>query len=353
MPPFGAIGPGFVDIESTVYAPPPSAQEQREHPSALVATCALMSQHACHLPNELVHIVLQYLRPFLARRVRTFRGHSGPVLCLAVLKRLLFSGSDDTTVRVWDSTGSCLRVLSEHRGAVRCMVTWRHRVLSGSADGTVRVWDCKGSPAQALISGHGPVLCMATLSQKLFTGTVGGTIRMWSRHGELLKSMDGHRGTVWCMASFKGRLFSGSTDGAIRMWTEEGQPLKELPGHRETVCAIVGLNNVLCTLSIGSTLRTWNADGEFCTEITCGRDRCVTQLSGRLVSGSVDRTLQLWDVGDADLSRTSPTDRSASAVRRQRLIKQVKAHEGPVLCVAGVGRHLFSGAEDGTIALWT
>lgn len=53
---------------------------------------------------------------------------------------------------------------------------------------------------------------------------------------------------------------------------------------RETVCAIVGLNNVLCTLSIGSTLRTWNADGEFCTEITCGRDRCVTQLSGRCPS---------------------------------------------------------------------
>jgi WD40 repeat protein len=55
---------------------------------------------------------------------QTFKGHSGPVVCLQFQdpKREILSGSRDTTLKVWDArTLKCITTLSGHRDWIRCL----------------------------------------------------------------------------------------------------------------------------------------------------------------------------------------------------------------------------------------
>src|SRR6185436_11268748 len=73
-------------------------------------------------------------------------GHTGPVNALALSPdgRFLVSGSEDLTLKIWDTaTGNVLRTLSGHDQPVLAAdISPDGRLIaSGSADQTVRLWD--------------------------------------------------------------------------------------------------------------------------------------------------------------------------------------------------------------------
>jgi WD40 repeat protein len=77
--------------------------------------------------------------------VRELKGHKAYVTSLSTLKDgvTLASGSQDRTVRLWDTiTGVCLCVLRGHTEGVTAVATLSDgvTVASGSYDGTVRLW---------------------------------------------------------------------------------------------------------------------------------------------------------------------------------------------------------------------
>ena len=74
---------------------------------------------------------------------QTFRGGSG-VYCLAVLNNdLLASGSADNTIRIWNiQNGSLNKTLLGHTGAVNSILVRNNDYLvSGSTDRTLKIWD--------------------------------------------------------------------------------------------------------------------------------------------------------------------------------------------------------------------
>ncbi|KAI4356870.1 hypothetical protein L6164_000856 [Bauhinia variegata] len=73
--------------------------------------------------------------------VASLSGHTRAVVCLAVGGKMLFSGSTDHSIKVWDvDTLQCTMTLNGHTDVVMSLICWDHFLLSCSLDGTVKVW---------------------------------------------------------------------------------------------------------------------------------------------------------------------------------------------------------------------
>nr|XP_034313400.1 E3 ubiquitin-protein ligase TRAF7-like isoform X7 [Crassostrea gigas] len=77
--------------------------------------------------------------------VVTLKGHTGTVYSMAVLHTSsgtkVFSASYDRSLRVWSMDNMiCTQTLLRHQGSVACLAVSRGRIFSGSVDSTVKVW---------------------------------------------------------------------------------------------------------------------------------------------------------------------------------------------------------------------
>ena len=82
-------------------------------------------------------------------------GHTRTVTCLLTAGRLLFSGSMDGTIRVWDlESGACGFVCEAHTAAdqqhagVMSMLLWEGHLVSAGLDGRIKVWSGVGGPLE-------------------------------------------------------------------------------------------------------------------------------------------------------------------------------------------------------------
>jgi len=87
------------------------------------------------------------------------RGHTNYVRSMALSPdgKLLVSGSNDGTVRIWDmETGKEIRYLSGHTDFVHSVTFSSDGALiaSGSEDKTVRIWDVKNGVQMMCLQGH-------------------------------------------------------------------------------------------------------------------------------------------------------------------------------------------------------
>lgn len=93
----------------------------------------------------------------------------------------MFSGSYDTSVRVWNvSTLTCKAALQGHGGAVRALVSSPSRVFSGSDDFTIKVWDTETLRCVKTLEGHEDNVRVLAVGEKyMFSGSWDKTIRVW------------------------------------------------------------------------------------------------------------------------------------------------------------------------------
>mgnify|MGYP001187721544 CR=1 FL=1 len=223
-------------------------------------------------------------------------------------------------------------------------------LASGSNDKTIKLWDTESGALQQSLEGHSngeEIVAFAPDGSKLASGSHDNTIKLWDITScELLNSLQGHSSYVSSVSfSTDGRrLASGSYDKTIKLWdSESGALLQTLVGHHDYVTSVAFSpdGRELASGSWDNTIKLWDITSGELLNILKGHLSYVTSVAfspdgRRLASGSADNTIRLWDVESGALLQT------------------LEDQNGDANSVAFSpdGRRLASGSSDGTIRIW-
>ncbi|KAF9002031.1 WD40-repeat-containing domain protein [Cyathus striatus] len=180
--------------------------------------------------------------------------------------KMLFSASDDGTIRLWDLTlRTCVRQFTGHMGQVQSMKL----LLSGDCDVDIPpvIQNDSENESQSSTTAT-PPLPQFTQSLKkanpiLISGSLDNTIKLWDiETGKPVRTFFGHIEGVWSVASDKMRLVSGSHDRTIKVWSkEEGRCTATLVGHEAAVsCVALGEDKIVSGSDDG-TVKVWSFAG--------------------------------------------------------------------------------------------
>ncbi|GAB4845207.1 hypothetical protein Ancab_038618 [Ancistrocladus abbreviatus] len=287
-----------------------------------------------------------------------FKGHKGVVTCIMFHpdpnRLLLFSGSDDATVRVWDLvTKKCIATMEKHFSAVTSLAVSEDGgvLLSAGRDKVVNLWDlsdyaCKITvPTYEVLeavcvihSGNTFYSCLSSCKSgkdrsgppAFYFVTVGerGIVRIWNSEGAVClfeqkasdvafssDSDDLRRGFtaatmlpsdqgLLCITADQQFLFYSARKG-----TEEAFDLilgKRLIGYNEEIVDMKFLGEDEDLLAVATNLeqvRVYDLSSMSCSYVLAGHtdivlclDTCISSCGKTLiVTGSKDNSVRLWD----------------------------------------------------------
>ncbi|KAJ1309824.1 hypothetical protein OPQ81_006589 [Rhizoctonia solani] len=238
--------------------------------------------------------------------VRTLEGHTEGVVCLNYDSNVLASGSVDTTVKVWNfRTGECF-TLRGHRDWVNAVHLWDgpgseakgdqeldldpgKMLFSASDDGTIRLWDLNLRTCIRQFTGHvGQVQSIRLVMLDGGCGDDDKQVRQQEKDGRLREEKNGPVPV----------LISGSLDNTIRIWdVESGKARKTLFGHIEGVWSVQSDKLRVVSASHDRTIKVWNHGDGTCVATLVGHRGAVTCLAlgdDKIVSGSDDGDIRVW-----------------------------------------------------------
>ncbi|KAJ2459105.1 hypothetical protein GGF42_001663 [Coemansia sp. RSA 2424] len=223
--------------------------------------------------------------------------HGESIYCLQFdAHNRLFSGSRDTTVKVWHladahSQITPLATLRAHSGSVLTLQADDAELITGSSDATVCVWDLRSF----------------TIVHRL-------------RHADAVLSL--RFNAKWLVTACKDRL--------VRVWRRDRgySDMFELRGHSVAVNAVHVFGDMLVSASGDRSLKIWDLERRTCVLTLADHTRGVACLDcdGHfIVSGSSDRSIRIWSIATrrcertihnahADLVRTLAFDRAMDVI---------------------------------------
>ena len=289
------------------------------------------------------------------REIRTFSGNTAAVTAVAFSPdgQTVLSNSRDRTLKLWDvATGQEIRTFPGGTNGVSSVAYSPdgRMALSDSEDSTLKLWDVATGQEIRTFSGNTAAVIAVAFSpdgRTALSGSEDGTLELWDvTSGREIRTFSGQRDQVTSVAfSPDGRTaLSGAADGALELWdVTSGQEIRTFAGKTAAVTSVAFSPDGQMVLSSldDNTLKLWDVASGRGVRIFSGHSNIANSVAfspdGRTVlSGSRDWTLRLWDVSTG---------------------KEIRTFAGYTNSVSSVafspdGRTVLSGYWDGKLKLW-
>lgn len=264
----------------------------------------------------------------------------------------MITGDADETVTLWDvRTGQAVRRFSGHHGDVSHVLSTPDGayIVSSSADKTMKVWNSSTARCFRTIAiGNEELTCCAISvdGKRLLTGGSKGSVRLWSfdtrwfganflepavcrpKTFEELTSL--HDSFIQAVHDFQTAWQEANKSHALEVFDR----LRAMPGFCWTSEAVALRNRLAAGTTRGrlkssSFVRSFQGHRDAVTSLDPGPDSLT------LVTGSLDGTAMVWDVG------------SGRSIRRLDLQSPVKEAR-----FVAESRRILTLTEDATLRVW-
>ncbi|KAL2753043.1 hypothetical protein ACRALDRAFT_1011704, partial [Sodiomyces alcalophilus JCM 7366] len=277
-------------------------------------------------------------------------GHLDSIYCLQFDESKIVTGSRDRTIRIWDMhTFECRLVIGppnvvnnpsllvdsegqpvhhavlqdgthtapstpdvatfpmHHQASILCLQYDDRILVTGSSDSTCIVYSVRSGyrPIRRLRAHSAAVLDLAFDDRHIVTCSKDVSICVWDREtGTLLRRLRGHAGPVNAVQLRGNTIVSCSGDFRVKLWNvDTGKNIREFVGHTKGLACSQFTEDGRFVASAGNdkVIRIWDANtGDCVREIQAHeglvRSLHVDSVSGRLVSGSYDTDIKVFDM---------------------------------------------------------
>jgi len=218
-------------------------------------------------------------------------------------------------VSLFNMTNDAITLKGHTRDVTCCVELSNKLLMSGSDDGTIKLWNLETTKCITTFNHNGACKMIQILSNgKIVSATSEGEIYLWKKTKEILSSEKiksnvesieydmeflGHQERVWVITEmYDGNLISCSDDATIRIWNiTTGNCEKILVGHGDRIyCMSILPDKRIISGSNDGTIKIWNSESGTCeSTFNDGQPiHCLDVLpSGCIMYGCRSRTLKI------------------------------------------------------------
>ena len=240
--------------------------------------------------------------------IKTFHGHTSWVYSVSILTdgMSLLSGSDDTTIKLWDvQTGEVIKTFHGHTGWVYSIsiLVDGTTFASGSHDKTIRLWDIQTGGCYHIIEQQDEVqnVTLSPINSQSLVFASGNTVQHWDISSHQLSpshynsyvsfSLDGTQ-LVSCQGV--GTATQNSNSGAIvAKFHNSGDTPNNCCFSPDGRLVAIAVGTCICILDITGL-------DPHLVDIFTGHTRTITSLvfssPSSLISSSCDQSVKFWQI---------------------------------------------------------
>ena len=285
------------------------------------------------------------------KEIRTFTGHNQDILsvCFSPDGKYALSGSIDNHLKLWDiSNGICIRTLLGHLSYVESVSFSPDNkyVLSASVDKTLKLWDISTGECIRTFNGdenhsYFCQVCFSPNGKYALSVNIDDDLKLWDINtGECIRTFNGKFRCVCFSPDGKYALAGGFHVPLTLLDINTGESIKSFYTfeNENSFSICFSPDGKFAFSGSGNSLREWDVTNGNCIKTITGEEFNSINISpdGKYALSCNFNSIKLWNIATS------------------KCIKSYDGHESEVrsVCFSPDGKFILSGSVDKTLKLW-